>query len=156
MKVTHVNTFLNTGYPIILQILARYLDIYIYTHTILTNWMIRPHECPPVVNSASWSNCRDVFGLGNAPCPAPRVGQTPLVASRVAMNHEQGGSGTKTDRDVSCGCRKTEKPNIFFIHFASSTRPPPRGPGPGAPLAPSLGSPSAPYASHVSPKKEKV
>lgn len=48
-----MNTFLNVGYPIILQILAKYLDIYIHTHNFDKLLMIHLHKCPTVVNFVS-------------------------------------------------------------------------------------------------------
>lgn len=156
MKVTHMNTFLNTGYPIILQILAKYLDIYIYTHNFDKLWMIRPHKCPPVVNSVSWSNCRDVVwsrerspprvGIGGSVNPARGFADGDKPRARRKRHEDRSrhflGSAMRLPQE--------SKPNIFFIHFASSTHP-----SPGEPLTPSLGSPSAPYTSDVFPKEGK-
>lgn len=54
-KVTCMNTFLDVGYPITLQILAKYLEIYIYTHNFDKFLLICLHKCPAVVNFVSRS-----------------------------------------------------------------------------------------------------
>lgn len=48
-----MDTFLDVGYPITLQILAKYLEIYIHTYDFDKFLMICLHKCPAVVNFVS-------------------------------------------------------------------------------------------------------